>query len=641
MSDSEIKLFYAQSSEVKNRILAPDEHLSAIDTGAYYVAGPDGKPQAVLTATTSDQGVVNLIDPRDGMPMTPSDFGWDIGGGGSGAVVIAPGDGVNSDHVAIESARDSAGVGGMVAFMAGTTYVLDRTVRFLLGQTVVGNGAKLIRAPQAVSTTATSITSDVTKTISVAAGDGIKFKVGQWLNVYSGGVGGSLAVKISNISGDTITCSSAFRLEAGGTWAGGATVAASGNLVELMDGCSLVDLILDGNTTNAPYASWQTNAEVQMRGQDVTVYRCTIQNASGEGIVETGVSPFTDSRNKIAYNVITGIKGNGVHLSASWGCQVVNNYMYDCNSNGAAVGHSGGCITLSNYVTHALIANNHLELGRAGVGQVDSNDNSIITISGNTVLNMSTYMIECRGNTIALNNIKIVNNRFYNDTAPATSELISVSIEDVGNADYFREIVVAGNTFRNAGLVLRRVDGCSVTANSFSTTYQAVDTYHNPIRITNGVNTVIASNVTKYGYSGLQIYGDHASLNVIGNTFNLGYYFGISITGGAGNSLVSFTGNNVLADANVNVSYQGIVVGANTTVKGNNIKMVAGHSGIRVYGTPNCVVQGNTVRSYAAGKTIRVESGSTGYIVVDNQVTHAVTDAPAVGVRVANNDIIV
>lgn len=57
MSDSEIKLFYAQSSEVKNRILAPDEHLSAIDTGAYYVAGPDGKPQAVLTATTSDQGI--------------------------------------------------------------------------------------------------------------------------------------------------------------------------------------------------------------------------------------------------------------------------------------------------------------------------------------------------------------------------------------------------------------------------------------------------------------------------------------------------------------------------------------------------------------------------------------------------------
>jgi hypothetical protein len=75
MSDSEIKLFYAQSSEVKNRILAPDEHLSAIDTGAYYVAGPDGKPQAVLTASTSAQGVALIrpdgaaspVDPRQGL----------------------------------------------------------------------------------------------------------------------------------------------------------------------------------------------------------------------------------------------------------------------------------------------------------------------------------------------------------------------------------------------------------------------------------------------------------------------------------------------------------------------------------------------------------------------------------------------
>ena len=60
MSDSEIKLFYAQNSEVSKRILAPDEHLRAIDTGAYYVAGPNGKPQAVLTASTSDQGVLKV-----------------------------------------------------------------------------------------------------------------------------------------------------------------------------------------------------------------------------------------------------------------------------------------------------------------------------------------------------------------------------------------------------------------------------------------------------------------------------------------------------------------------------------------------------------------------------------------------------
>lgn len=55
----------------------------------------------------------------------------------------------------------------------------------------------------------------------------------------------------------------------------------------------------------------------------------------------------------------------------------------------------------------------------------------------------------------------------------------------------------------------------------------------------------------------------------------------------------------------------------------------------------DAVVQNNTARSYAANKTIRVETGSTGYVVTDNQVTHSILDTPAVGVRVANNDIIV
>ena len=35
-----------------------------------------------LTATVSSSGgVVNLIDPRDGLPLTPTDLGWDVGGG--------------------------------------------------------------------------------------------------------------------------------------------------------------------------------------------------------------------------------------------------------------------------------------------------------------------------------------------------------------------------------------------------------------------------------------------------------------------------------------------------------------------------------------------------------------------------------
>ena len=73
----------------------------------------------------------------------------------------------------------------------------------------------------------------------------------------------------------------------------------------------------------------------------------------------------------------------------------------------------------------------------------------------------------------------------------------------------------------------------------------------------------------------------------------------------------------------------------------NNIKMTAGHSCLRINAQPNVIIQGNTCRTFAAGKSIRVEAGSTGYVVADNQITHAVLDTPAVGVRVANNDIIV
>lgn len=109
MSDSEIKLFYAQSSEVSKRILAPDEHLRAIDTGAYYVAGPDGKPQAVLTATPSAQGVAisRIVAPLTSVEfaaLTPAadtayfvigigvyvgtDLIADVGGGGDGTLGI-------------------------------------------------------------------------------------------------------------------------------------------------------------------------------------------------------------------------------------------------------------------------------------------------------------------------------------------------------------------------------------------------------------------------------------------------------------------------------------------------------------------------------------------------------------------------
>jgi hypothetical protein len=253
---------------------------------------------------------------------------------------------------------------------------------------------------------------------------------------------------------------------------------------------------------------------------------------------------------------------------------------------------------------------------------------------------MTTYMLECRGNTINLKHLSIIGNRFYQSSLLPAAELVSVEIEDVGSTSV-SHVTVSGNTFRNAGLLVGKVSNGAVTGNVFDLDYQAGDVVHNAIRVKTADGCSISANSIKYGYAAIALYGNHTNLSIVDNVMALGYQFGISITGGSGNSNITFANNTISNDANAGVNYQGIVAFANTTVRGNNIKMSAGHSGIRIYGGPGNIAQCNTVRTYAAGKSIRVESGSTGYVVSENQVTHAITDIPLVGVRVANNDIIV
>lgn len=52
----DFRVLQATSTEVKNRYLTPGEILYAIDTGTYYVGGKDGKPQALVSSSTSSDG---------------------------------------------------------------------------------------------------------------------------------------------------------------------------------------------------------------------------------------------------------------------------------------------------------------------------------------------------------------------------------------------------------------------------------------------------------------------------------------------------------------------------------------------------------------------------------------------------------
>ena len=62
-SRSDLKVIPVLSTEIKNRIVGPDEILRCIDTGALYIAGQGGKPQSIVTAATSLSGGVEFDEP--------------------------------------------------------------------------------------------------------------------------------------------------------------------------------------------------------------------------------------------------------------------------------------------------------------------------------------------------------------------------------------------------------------------------------------------------------------------------------------------------------------------------------------------------------------------------------------------------
>lgn len=553
----------------------------------------------------------------------------------------AVGDGVTNDSAALLAAIAAAGTNGSITLTAGKTYLVDRQIKLLSGQTLVGYGATIKRRAQITSTTTSTITSGSTNSITLASGGGALFSVGQTISVFNGANYGTQNVTISNINSDTVTTATSFYLSAGSPFTGTTTVALSFETLATTDQNNIFGVSIDGNKANWSYYHWEITSEigVNMVVGKTLIRDCIINNAAGEGIQEHSAGSAIS--NKYVNNTITNTNGNGIHLSGSIGTVVSGNYIYNTNLQGTAMGHDGGGITISNLVVDYTIANNFISTGRSGVGEISSSDNSYFSIVGNTFRDMTTYMLEIRGFNAAIVDSLISNNRFYNTTAPAAASLINVSIEDTNTQDLGR-IVVSGNQFHNAGLIVSRSTNMSITGNSFEVDYQASDTFHNPILLNTTVSNIdVCGNTTRFGNLGISIGGGtNSNINIVGNCIEKPYYYGIY--DGTGGTVINIANNTINMDNNVNAgSAQGIATnGPNTVIRNNNIKMTAGYCALRVNGVANSVVQCNTVRGAAAGKTIRIETGSTGYVVAENQVNFAVTDVPAVGIRVANNDII-
>ena len=551
----------------------------------------------------------------------------------------AVGDGVSNDSAALQLASDYAGVGGSVVLTPGKTYLIDRKITLLAKQKLIGYGAKIKRRNQIVTTSSATVTHGST---SVVVADVTGFEVGQLIGLYVDATHYTTSnSRIASIDTATNTISvmnSAFSLF-GGSSCVNPYVFLSFDAIHTAEGCEILGLTVDGNKSNWSYYRWEITTDIKAIGSNNTIRDVIIDSSPGESIQETGSGNYASTGNVFDANTITNINGNGIHLSGSQGTRITDSTIYNTNLQGTTVGHNGGCITVSNGARDYLVSGCRLELGRTGVGEIDSADNSRLRIVNNDILNMSTYMIEARGFNQSISDISILGNRFYNDTAPAAADLIPIDISDTGSGTASR-ISINNNQFFNASINLTKVSNACVMGNVMDMTYQATDTYHNSIEITTGTDVVIAGNTTKYGNTAISMNGNLTNVNVFGNVISKPHYYGIFGIGSTNRNL-SFIGNSIDMDNNVNSSAQAMTVGANSVTRNNNVTITAGHSCIRVNGVANAVVQNNTARSYAANKTIRVETGSTGYVVTDNQVTHSILDTPAVGVRVANNDIIV
>ena len=194
-----------------------------------------------------------------------------------------------------------------------------------------------------------------------------------------------------------------------------------------------------------------------------------------------------------------------------------------------------------------------------------------------------------------------------------------------------QRIQIVNNRFVDTYLLVARMTQVAIIDNLF---------YHSPSLVgTNDVglqigswlkDSVIKNNIFTNGRCGLFADGNLINVGITGNTISNAKSYYIGSFGTNTNALIE--GNTIYRDANGGTwDATGIYCSANDSVKNNKLTMEKGSHGIYIPGVANVVVQGNTVAGALAGNPVTIDSGSTGYVVVDNQFQKAILDTPEVG----------
>jgi hypothetical protein len=207
----------------------------------------------------------------------------------------------------------------------------------------------------------------------------------------------------------------------------------------------------------------------------------------------------------------------------------------------------------------------------------------------------------------------------------ANGSLVTLSI--IG--EYPEKVQVNNNQLINTGLVLQRIASVSVAGNTFE--FYPSDITSQGILVNYALSrATISGNTFRYGLDGiLTTSANLTDVTISANTMTGGYSHGMYIEGT--NVNLAVIGNVINSESNSQVSdFQGIRTSGGGTYKNNRIKMLQGYATIRVTGAGD-IIQGNWTNNgnyTGSGRyNIKVESGATGVMVINNQCNDVVSDA--------------
>ncbi len=601
------------------------------------------------------------------------------GGGGGNKRSVKPedfgavGDGTTDDTLAllrtVQSNQD-------IVFTSGKTYIVSGRITLKPGQKLTGNHATLKKAPQPVSiTTSTPITTGVTTQITTdqtpvgyAVGNSLVFSQGAQAQLDNQKNLSTSMSKIASIQGNVITLDSPINQ----TFSGTTDIHVSFASVEMKDGCSVVDLIFEGNSANWTWARWECTHEIDITGNQCIVQNCRIQNAPGEAVVLQGVG------NVVRDTQMANLNGNGVHFSGS-SHAVIDNVTVNGANAVIAVGHQQGCIIASNSVDDTYISNCSLTGGLTGIGGFDSPGNSNNTFINNSIYNCGMGI---QAVLSATNNI-ISGNRIYNCGTRLTGIVVSADVNggfqinnnvllncgiqirsaSVGNLSAPSGVQCVSNHIENADLwvgglnhskvsqntvlagnirVFQQCDSLDITGNSIDNTG---DTARPCIQVdaNNITNLNLSQNTITGGFSGIT-FGATGQTNftIVGNSITSASSFGIRGLGNTPYASATIQGNQITNNLPTAQDWQGIYLEPQQfTVGQNRITNPAGQTaryGIRVVNS-RTILDGNSVFGSYTTTPIQIAPTCVG-VVVQNNVTNAPIADQGTGTILINNTIV-